>query len=110
MAGFASSLLIFAMVQLLGNGGWIFNRARSFVLWNGSVIAYVVLMTITGSREAFDPAFTIVPGTARNVLYALRLVSGILMLVASLDWLVDATTLLREPVVATEEIRMEKTA
>jgi hypothetical protein len=32
------------------------------------------------------------------------------MLVASLDWLVDATTLLREPVVATEEIRMEKTA
>jgi cytochrome c oxidase cbb3-type subunit 1 len=110
MAGFASSLLIFAMVQMLGNGGWIFNRARSFVLWNGSVIAYVVLMTITGSREAFDPAFTIVPGTARNVLYALRLVSGILMLVASLDWLVDATTLLREPVVATEEIRMEKTA
>lgn len=110
MAGFASSLLIFAMVQMLGKGGWIFNRARSFVLWNMSVIAYVVLMTITGWREGFDPAFTIVPGTARNVLYALRLVSGILMLVASLDWLVDATTLLREPVVAGSEIRMEKTA
>lgn len=95
---------------MLGNGGWIFNRARSFVLWNVSVIAYVVLMTITGWREGFDPAFTIVPGTPRNVLYALRLVSGILMLVASLDWLIDATTLLHERVVAADEIRMEKTA
>ena len=110
MAGFASSLLIFAMVQMLGEGGWIFNRVRSFVLWNVSVVAYVVLMTISGWREGFDPAFTIVPGTARNILYALRLVFGILMLVASIDWLVDATTLLREPAVDALEIRMEKTA
>jgi len=33
MAGFTSSLLIFVMVQLLGDGGWIFNRTRSFYLW-----------------------------------------------------------------------------
>ncbi len=111
MAGFASSLLIFAMVQMLGNGGWIFNRARSFVLWNVSVVAYVVLMTISGRREGFDPRHS--PSfrePLRNILYALRLVSGILMLVASLDWLIDATTLLRERVVAADEIRMEKTA
>ena len=73
MAGFTSSLLIFVMVQLLGEGGWIFNRTRSFYLWNGSVIAYVVLMTVAGWREGFDPTFTIVPGIARNILYALRL-------------------------------------
>jgi cytochrome c oxidase cbb3-type subunit 1 len=96
MAGFASSLLIFAMVQMLGEGGWIFNRARSFYLWNGSVIGYVVLMTIAGWREGFDPTFTIVPGIAREVLYSLRLVTGVLMLLAAVDWLVDASALLRE--------------
>jgi cytochrome c oxidase cbb3-type subunit 1 len=110
MAGFTSSLLIFVMVQLLGDGGWIFNRTRSFYLWNGSVIAYIALMTVAGWREGFDPTFTIVPGMARNVLYALRLVTGIMMLVAALDWLRDATALLREPVVIATEATLEKTA
>ena len=110
MAGFTSSLIIFVMVQLLGEGGWIFNRSRSFYLWNGSVIAYIVLMTAAGWREGFDPTFTIVPGVARNVLYILRLVSGILMLLASLDWLVDASTLLREPAPASVPVSLEKTA
>jgi cytochrome c oxidase cbb3-type subunit 1 len=108
MAGFTSSLTIFVMVQLLGDGGWIFNRARSFHLWNGSVIAYIVLMTIAGWREGFDPTFTIVPGIARNLLYALRLLTGILMLLASLDWLVDASTLLRELKLARSEQSLER--
>ena len=95
MAGFTSSLIIFVMVQLLGEGGWIFNRSRSFYLWQGSVIAYILIMTAAGWREGFDPAFTIVPGPYRDTLYALRLISGVLMLVASLDWLIDCKTLLR---------------
>ena len=111
MAGFTSSLLIFAMVQMLGEGGWIFNRTRSFHLWNRSVIAYVVVVTIAGWYEGFDPTFTIVPGTARNVLYALRLLTGILMLLASLDWFIDASTLLRETALVSvpEENRKEMT-
>jgi cytochrome c oxidase cbb3-type subunit 1 len=107
MAGFVSSMLIFAMMQLLGEGGWVFNRTRSFYLWNASVVAYVVLMTIAGWREGFDPTFTIVPGIARDVLYALRLVTGILMLIAALDWLADTTVLLREPVSAPIEVERE---
>jgi cytochrome c oxidase cbb3-type subunit 1 len=111
MAGFTSSLLIFVMVQMLGEGGWIFNRTRSFHLWNFSVIGYVIVVTIAGWHEGFDPTFTIVPGTARNVLYVLRLVTGVLMLVASLDWFVDASTLLRESgsVSVPEESRKEMT-
>jgi cytochrome c oxidase cbb3-type subunit 1 len=97
MAGFVSSLLIFVMVQLLGEDGWIFNRARSFYGWNFAVVGYVVLMTVAGWREGFDPTFTIVPGTARESLYTLRLVVGLVMLASSADWLLDATTLLREP-------------
>jgi cytochrome c oxidase cbb3-type subunit 1 len=96
MAGFTSSLLIFVLVQLLGEGGWIFNRMRSFYAWNFAVLAYVVLMVVAGWHEGFDPAFTIVPGFARNTIYVLRLVVGVMMLAASLDWLVDAATLLRE--------------
>jgi cytochrome c oxidase cbb3-type subunit 1 len=110
MAGFTSSLIIFVMVQLLGEGGWIFNRTRSFYLWNGSVIAYIVIMTVAGWHEGFDPTFTIVPGTIRNFLYILRLVVGILMLLASLDWLVDASTLLREPAPVSVPVSLEKTA
>jgi cytochrome c oxidase cbb3-type subunit 1 len=97
MAGFTSSLLIFVMVQMLGEDGWIFNRSWSFYVWNGSVLGYVLLMTLAGWHEGFDPTFTIVPGVARNVLYFLRLVVGVLMLAASFEWLIGATTLLREP-------------
>jgi cytochrome c oxidase cbb3-type subunit 1 len=96
MAGFTSSLLIFVMVQLMGEDGWIFNRTWSFYVWNGSVVSYVVLMSVAGWREGFDPTFTIVPGMARNVLYVLRLASGLLMFAASLDWFLDASKLLRE--------------
>jgi cytochrome c oxidase cbb3-type subunit 1 len=103
-------LLIFAMVQMLGEGGWIFNSARSILLWNGGVAAYVVLMTIAGWLEGSDPAFTIVPGLARNVLYVLRLVTGILMLLASLDWFLDASKLLREKNTAPVEEHVEITA
>ncbi|MGA2674894.1 MAG: hypothetical protein ABSE99_16880 [Terracidiphilus sp.] len=110
MAGFTSSLIVFVMVQLLGEDGWIFNRMRSFLLWNGSVIAYVVLMTVAGWREGFDPAFTIAPGIARNALYILRLITGILMLLASLDWLADASALLREPIPVSTEVPREKIA
>lgn len=96
MAGFASSLLIFVTIQLMGEGGWIFNRARSFFGWNIAVLGYVILMSAAGWREGFDPAFTIVPGVARNILYILRLVIGAVMLASSLDWLIDATALLHE--------------
>jgi hypothetical protein len=65
---------------------------------------------MAGWREGFDPTFTIVPGIARNALYTLRLVTGILMLLAALDWLFDATALLHEPAIASTEDRLEKTA
>jgi cytochrome c oxidase cbb3-type subunit 1 len=110
MAGFTSSLLIFVMVQMLGEDGWIFNQTRSFYGWNGAVLAYVVLMSAAGWREGFDPAFTMVPGMARNAIYILRLAVGVAMLAASLDWLLDATTLLREPAPASTEPVLEVTA
>jgi cytochrome c oxidase cbb3-type subunit 1 len=112
MAGFTSSLIIFVMVQLLGEGGWIFNRTRSFHLWHGSVIAYILVVTVAGWREGFDPTFTIVPGTARDILYALRLVTGIAMLIASLDWLADGSKLLHEQQLVSGELiaLREKTA
>jgi len=96
MAGFVSSLLIFAMVQLLGEDGWIFNGTWSFYVWHASVLAYVVLMLAAGWHEGSDPAFTMVPGEARNAVYTLRLILGILMFMASAVWLRDASLMLRE--------------
>lgn len=110
MAGFTSSFIIFVTVHLLGDDGWIFNGSRSFYLWNSSVATYAVLMIIAGWYEGFDPAFTVVPGALRNVLYAFRLLSGILMLLASFDWLVDASMLLRRPAAVSAESLQEKIA
>jgi cytochrome c oxidase cbb3-type subunit 1 len=96
MAGFVSSVLIFVMVQLMGDDGWIFNGGWSFYVWQLSVLAYVCIMFFAGWREGFDPAFAMVPGLLRNCIYALRLVLGILILLASLDWFVDAFALMKE--------------
>jgi len=52
-----------------------------------------VLMVIAGWIEGVDATFTIVPGTLRNLIYALRLLTGVLMLFASLDWLRDSLSL-----------------
>jgi cytochrome c oxidase cbb3-type subunit 1 len=108
MAGFLSSLLIFVMVQMLGENGWIFNRTRSFYGWNIAVLGYVVLMTAAGWREGFDPTFTIVPGTERDMIYTLRLIVGFVMLASSLDWLIDASKLVHEsapvPVTPMQEV------
>lgn len=95
MAGFASSLLIFAMVQFLDEGGWIFNGTWSFYMWQYSVLAYVLLMFLAGWQEGLNPAFSLVPGAARNAIYALRLLLGILMFISSGYWLLDAFRLLR---------------
>ncbi len=97
MAGFITALLIFVLVELLGDGGWIFNRTWSFHAWNFGVFAYVLLMFLAGWREGSDPAFTILPGTARNLLYAGRLAVGVLMFLASAEWLLAASQLLRGP-------------
>jgi cytochrome c oxidase cbb3-type subunit 1 len=110
MAGFVSSLLIFVMVQLLGEDGWIFNRTWSFYAWNGGVLAYVALMFTAGWREGFDPAFTMVPGAMRNTIYVIRLMVGVLLLAASLDWFVDATKLLSEPLLDSVTPAQEVTA
>jgi len=94
VAGFLSALLILVMVQLLGErDAWILNRTWSFHFWNLGVLAYVVVITIAGWMEAADPAFTIVPGPARNTLYVLRLITGVMMLAASVEWFVASLQL-----------------
>ncbi len=95
MAGFVSSLLIFVLVQLLGEDGWIFNQRLSFYAWNASVFAYVLVMLYAGWREGNDAAFSLVPGLVRNVIYTTRLLLGVVILAASVEWLKDATRLLR---------------
>ncbi len=97
MAGFISALLLFVQVELLGDSGWIFNRTWSFHAWNFGVLAYVVLMFIAGWREGSNPAFTILPGAARNLLYTGRLFVGVLMFLASAQWLLATSHLLRGP-------------
>jgi cytochrome c oxidase cbb3-type subunit 1 len=91
-----SSLLIFVMVQLMGDDGWIFNPTWSFYVWQASVSAYVAIMFFAGWREGFNPAFSFVPGLSRNSIYAFRLALGILILAAALDWFKNVFVLFRE--------------
>jgi cytochrome c oxidase cbb3-type subunit I len=100
VAGFVTALLIFIMIQLIGDkDAYIFNRTWSFHAWNLGVLAYVVIISICGCIEVANPAFTIVPGPARNFLYAVRLLTGISMLLGSAEWLIASSSLpaLRKP-------------
>jgi cytochrome c oxidase cbb3-type subunit 1 len=96
MAGFATGLLIFVMIQLMGDNGWILNGNWSFYVWQASVMVYVLLMFFAGWREGSNSAFAMTPGIMRNTIYSVRLLLGILMLAASADWLFDASRLLRD--------------
>jgi cytochrome c oxidase cbb3-type subunit 1 len=87
MAGFSSSLLLFLLVQLLGDEGWTLNTRWPFWLWNACVAAYVIVMFAAGWREGSDPSFALLPGKLRNGLYLVRFALGLGMLAASLDWL-----------------------
>jgi cytochrome c oxidase cbb3-type subunit 1 len=95
MAGFVSSLLILILAILLDEDGLIFNARWPLIAWHGGTLAYVILFFFTGWKEGGDPAFTIVPGPARNLIYAVRLVLGVAMTAASAHWLVDLTRRLR---------------
>ena len=95
MAGFASSLLILILAILLDEDRQIFNARWPFLAWHVGTLGYVVLFFFTGWKEGGDPAFTIVPGPARNLIYAVRLALGIAMTVASAYWLVRITERIR---------------
>jgi cytochrome c oxidase cbb3-type subunit 1 len=88
MAGFVSAVLLFVLVVLLGDDAEAFDAAWSFYAWNVAALLYVAIMVYAGWIEGADPAFTMVPGRLRNVIYAARLVLGIVMTVASADWLI----------------------
>ena len=99
VAGFLSALLILVMIQIIGEEhAWIFNRTWSFHMWNYGVLAYVVVIMVAGWIEGADPAFTIVPGPARDTLYVIRLVTGLMMLAASAEWLVAAWSMRPVPI------------
>jgi cytochrome c oxidase cbb3-type subunit 1 len=88
MAGFTTSLLVLLTVLLLGEGEkaeWL-NRPWMFWLWHGGTLAYILLMLVSGWIEGSRPEFSFVPGALRNILFALRLLSGVAMTVASADW------------------------
>jgi cytochrome c oxidase cbb3-type subunit 1 len=101
MAGFVTSLLILILVVLLDKDGDVFNARWAFIAWQGATLAYVVIMLVAGWTEGADPKFTMVPGTARSVIYGLRLVLGIAMTAASADWLVRLALRMRQSTTAT---------
>ena len=87
IAGCLTAFLILFMQQMLGPEDAIFRNRRSFLAWNHSVLLYVVLFSVAGWIEGGDPGFTIVPGLLRNIIYIVRILTGLGMLAASLEWL-----------------------
>ena len=101
VAGFLSAYVVFILVQVLGEqDAWVLNRAWSFYAWNLGVLAYVIVIMIAGWIEGADPAFTIVPGVSRNLIYIIRLLTGIAMLAGSVEWLLASLALKTKAVTA----------
>lgn len=95
MAGFVTALLIFILIALLDDDGDAFRSTWSFYAWNFGAFLYVVLFAYAGWIEGRDPAFTMVPGPLRDAIYAVRLILGIAMTAASIDWFVRLTLRIR---------------
>jgi len=112
VAGFLSAYVVFILVQILGEeDAWILNRTWSFYAWNLGVLAYVVVIMIAGWIEGADPAFTIVPGTTRNLMYVVRLLTGVAMLAGSVEWLLASLALKTErPAARTNQMSGVKVA
>jgi len=76
MAGFTSSLLIFVLVQLLGEADDL--QSNAFFLWMEHCRPGLCRADVgRWLARGFDPTFTIVPSAARNAVYILRLVAGV---------------------------------
>jgi len=91
VAGFLTAYLLFAITQLVGEcDASIVNGAWAFYAWNLGVLSYVVLFMIAGWIEGADPAFTMAPSLARNIFYIVRLLTGLAMLAASVEWLLSS--------------------
>jgi cytochrome c oxidase cbb3-type subunit 1 len=95
MAGFVTSLLILILVVLLKEQGDVFGSAWAFYSWQIGTLIYVVIMIWAGWIEGKYPIFTMVPAAMRNVSYVTRLIVGVAMTAASLNWLYRATQRLR---------------
>ena len=105
MAGFVTSLLILLLVVLLGDDGDVFDSRWAFLAWQGGTFFYVVIMLWAGWIEGNNPAFTMVPTSTRNAIYILRLVLGIAMTAASINWLLRLTERIRQRAVPRDEVR-----
>lgn len=92
MAGFVTAFDLFLLTRLAG----LRASRRSFWIWNSAALVYVLAMWVAGIMEAADPAFTIVPNSARTVLYTLRLFAGLAMAGCSLHWWLAALELKSE--------------
>jgi cytochrome c oxidase cbb3-type subunit 1 len=86
MAGFVTSLLFLLLSNLLKEDSVALSSRWAFYVWQGATLIYVLLMLFAGWVEGADPTFTIVPGTARNLIYTLRLLLGTAMTIASAGW------------------------
>ena len=104
MAGFVTSLLILVLAVLLAEDGDVFDSRWAFALWHGGTLIYVAIMLCAGWIEGYDPTFTMIPSATRNVLYAVRLLCGLAMSAASVNWLLRLTRRMRARMVTVQPV------
>jgi cytochrome c oxidase cbb3-type subunit 1 len=83
MAGLVTSLHVAILAAL---GGWRPSRWSGWA-WHGGTVVQVVALAWLGWHEGAEPALLYVRGGLADACYGLRLLAGVVMLAASLDWL-----------------------
>lgn len=88
MAGFITAFNVFLLAALDHEGRNRDSSAdrRTFWIWNGATLGYVVLMWIAGWREGNQPAVVFAQDTGTRLIYMLRLVCGAAMCGVSFQW------------------------
>jgi cytochrome c oxidase cbb3-type subunit 1 len=94
MAGMITALnflILSALAEREGDSpGSVFGGRIPFIVWNGACILMVCVLFIQGIREGRDPGALFGKDALTSLIYFIRAGSGLLMLGASVAWLVSA--------------------
>jgi cytochrome c oxidase cbb3-type subunit I len=83
MAGFTTSFCAFLIVLMTGRN---FGAWKSALIWQGSVLAMLLILATMGWQEGLEPSWMITQPTWREAGLVLRSLCGVLMLLVSINW------------------------
>jgi len=100
MAGMVSSFLMLLLISLNPRLRFLCHRLPA-ICWQAACLLHVLILLVLGSWESTSAASFFYADGLAHLAYALRFLAGAVMFLASLYWLIECRSQLKQPMVAT---------